>query len=214
MHIPIIIISFILAFVTSCKSEIRSVSDIVHLDILQPKIIHLGDNDTFEFTCTLRFTNQSDHKISFQCTGNHTRLITFGEFILDGIAYRYTPISKISLKAKESRDFCVRFPVEMKNLKSITYKYPVVYWEWNGLSQEETTTKWIESSHIQKDGTWYCYGHDITGKSSVPAAISARPTTIWGTYLRHYDDNHVMLGETGNGAGIHSATWIAFRGAL
>lgn len=147
-RIPIIIISFILVFVTSCKSEIRSVSDIVHLDILQPKIIHSDDNDTSEFTCTLRFTNQSEREISFQCTGNHIRLITLGEFIIDGIAYRYTPISKISLKAKESRDFCVRFPVEMKNLKSITYKYPVIYWMWNGLSQEETTTKWIEASHI------------------------------------------------------------------
>ena len=44
--------------------------------------------------------------------------------------------------------------------------------------------------------------------------IAVHHGVIWGTYLRHYDDNMVLLGETGNGAGIHSATWIAFRGAL
>lgn len=146
-RVPIIIISFILAFFTSCKSENRSVSDIVHLDILKAKIIHQSDNGASELTCILRFTNQSDHEISFQCTGNHIRLIAFGEFIVDGIAYEYTPFGKISLQAKESKDFCVRLPIRTKNLKSITYKYPVIYWKWNGLSQEEIPTKWIEASH-------------------------------------------------------------------
>lgn len=35
-----------------------------------------------------------------------------------------------------------------------------------------------------------------------------------GFYLRHLDDHLKVLGETANGAGIHSATWIAFKGAL